>query len=256
MATPSTSSHDRALPTHRDLYYGGAWHAGMSGRFLDVVNPATGASLGKVVDADADDVDRAVARGAQRVPGVARRAGAGPGAGGAQGGRDSARARAGAGAARGHRRRQPAARRCSTTSRSAPTTWTTSPGSSPRSRASTIPIAAGCPQLHAARAAGRHRAHRRVQPSAAVRRRQVRRAAGRRQHADRQARRPDAAVGAAHRRTLGDVFPPGVFNVVTGGRDAGAALVAHPTVAKIGFIGSVDGGRAVMTAARARRSRR
>ncbi len=25
-----------------------------------------------------------------------------------------------------------------------------------------------------------------------------------------------------------DVFPPGVFNVVTGGRDAGAALVAHP----------------------------
>ena len=53
-----------------------------------------------------------------------------------------------------------------------------------------------------------------------------------------------------------DVFPPGVFNVVTGGRDAGAALVAHPKVAKIGFIGSVgarprgDGRR------RARRSRR
>ena len=46
-----------------------------------------------------------------------------------------------------------------------------------------------------------------------------------------------------------DVFPPGVFNVVTGGRDAGAALVAHPRVAKIGFIGSVNGGRAVMTAA-------
>ena len=35
------------------------------------------------------------------------------------------------------------------------------------------------------------------------------------------------------------VFPPGVFSVVTGGRDAGAALVAHPKVAKIGFIGSV-----------------
>jgi len=45
------------------------------------------------------------------------------------------------------------------------------------------------------------------------------------------------------------VFPPGVFNVLTGGRDAGAALVAHPKVAKIGFIGSVNAGRAVMSAA-------
>ena len=44
------------------------------------------------------------------------------------------------------------------------------------------------------------------------------------------------------------MFPPGVFNVVTGGRDAGAALVAHPKVAKIGFIGSVGRGRAVMQA--------
>ena len=46
-----------------------------------------------------------------------------------------------------------------------------------------------------------------------------------------------------------DIFPPGVFNVVTGGRDAGAALVAHRDVAKIGFIGSVGAGRAVMSAA-------
>jgi betaine-aldehyde dehydrogenase len=48
-----------------------------------------------------------------------------------------------------------------------------------------------------------------------------------------------------------DVFPPGVFNVVTGGRDAGAALASHPQVAKIGFIGSVNAGRAVMQAASA-----
>jgi betaine-aldehyde dehydrogenase len=47
------------------------------------------------------------------------------------------------------------------------------------------------------------------------------------------------------------VFPPGVFNVVTGGREAGAALVAHPRVAKIGFIGSVNAGRAVMGGASA-----
>jgi len=48
-----------------------------------------------------------------------------------------------------------------------------------------------------------------------------------------------------------NIFPPGVFNVVTGGRDAGAALAAHPRVAKIGFIGSVNAGRAVMKTASA-----
>ncbi|UZF95235.1 aldehyde dehydrogenase family protein [Bosea sp. NBC_00550] len=46
-----------------------------------------------------------------------------------------------------------------------------------------------------------------------------------------------------------NLFPPGVFNVVTGGRDAGAALVAHPDVAKIALIGSVGAGRAVMRGA-------
>jgi len=47
------------------------------------------------------------------------------------------------------------------------------------------------------------------------------------------------------------VFPPGVFNVITGGRDTGEALVAHRGVAKIGFIGSVNVGRAVMQGASA-----
>jgi len=40
-----------------------------------------------------------------------------------------------------------------------------------------------------------------------------------------------------------------VFNVVNGGREAGTALVEHRGVAKIGFIGSVAAGRAVMQAA-------
>ncbi|CAM5197369.1 Betaine-aldehyde dehydrogenase OS=Castellaniella defragrans OX=75697 GN=HNR28_000907 PE=3 SV=1 [Castellaniella defragrans] len=47
-----------------------------------------------------------------------------------------------------------------------------------------------------------------------------------------------------------DVFPRGVFNVVTGhGKEAGEALVRHPGVAKIGLIGSIVAGRAVMRAA-------
>ena len=48
---------------------------------------------------------------------------------------------------------------------------------------------------------------------------------------------------------LQDLFPPGVLNCVTGGRDTGAALVAHPGVAAIGLIGSVPAGKAVWKAA-------
>lgn len=45
-------------------------------------------------------------------------------------------------------------------------------------------------------------------------------------------------------------FPPGVVNVVTGyGHEAGAALVAHPNVAKIAMTGSEAGGRKINEAA-------
>jgi len=41
-------------------------------------------------------------------------------------------------------------------------------------------------------------------------------------------------------------FPPGVFNVVTGAGDVGAALVRHPAVNKIAFTGSTETGIAIM----------
>jgi aldehyde dehydrogenase (NAD+) len=41
-------------------------------------------------------------------------------------------------------------------------------------------------------------------------------------------------------------FPPGVFNVVTGGADTGRALVAHPGVDKVAFTGSTETGTSVM----------
>lgn len=45
-------------------------------------------------------------------------------------------------------------------------------------------------------------------------------------------------------------FPPGVVNVVTGfGADVGAALVAHPDVAKVAFTGSDTAGRHIYEAA-------
>src|SRR6204780_2637761 len=48
---------------------------------------------------------------------------------------------------------------------------------------------------------------------------------------------------------IGGILPPGVFNVVPGGREAGSALASHPGVAMIALIGSVPTGRAVMKAA-------
>src|SRR3954471_22852553 len=52
---------DSRLPIHRALYFGGAWQESSSGRFIDVECPSTGQSLGRVPDADAADVARAVA---------------------------------------------------------------------------------------------------------------------------------------------------------------------------------------------------
>jgi len=47
------------LPEHRDLYYGGQWHA-PEGGYVDTWNPATGECLGPCADANAADVDAAV----------------------------------------------------------------------------------------------------------------------------------------------------------------------------------------------------
>ena len=46
-----------------------------------------------------------------------------------------------------------------------------------------------------------------------------------------------------------EVLPPGVLNVVCGGRETGAAMVAHPVPAMVALTGSVRAGREVMAAA-------
>lgn len=45
------------------------------------------------------------------------------------------------------------------------------------------------------------------------------------------------------------IFPPGIFNVLSGDRDCGEALVAHPKVPRITLIGSIPTGRAIARAA-------
>ena len=46
-----------------------------------------------------------------------------------------------------------------------------------------------------------------------------------------------------------EILPPGVVNIVTGGRDTGEALVRHPKVKRIAFIGSAASGMAIQKAA-------
>jgi acyl-CoA reductase-like NAD-dependent aldehyde dehydrogenase len=48
---------------------------------------------------------------------------------------------------------------------------------------------------------------------------------------------------------LRDVFPPGVFNVVSGGDDLGAWMTSHPVPRKVSFTGSVATGKKVAEAA-------
>ena len=200
MARTAPSSTTVTFPTHRDLFYGGRWHAGKSGALSRRQQPRHGASLGKVVDADAQG------RGARSPPPAMRFP---RGAthrrrivrGGAQSRGDPARARAGTCAPGGHGRRQSAAgnavrrrhqRRLHGLLRR----------SGDRDQGQHDPDRRRRPQLHGARTARRHRAHRRIQSSVAVLRRQMRRAAGRRQHADHQACGSDTAVVAAPRGTV------------------------------------------------------
>jgi betaine-aldehyde dehydrogenase len=49
------------LPTHRDPYYGGKWQNAAAGRYAEVTSPSTGESLGKVVDGTAADAEAAIA---------------------------------------------------------------------------------------------------------------------------------------------------------------------------------------------------
>src|SRR5580704_11372965 len=51
------------LPTHRQLYWGGAWHDPKAGQFAPVEDPASGASLGMAPVAEAEDADAAIAAG-------------------------------------------------------------------------------------------------------------------------------------------------------------------------------------------------
>jgi betaine-aldehyde dehydrogenase len=57
--TLKTQAAALRLPTHRDPYYAGKWQK--AGRYAEVTNPATGESLGKVTDGTVADAEAAIA---------------------------------------------------------------------------------------------------------------------------------------------------------------------------------------------------
>jgi len=64
-SSASAASATLRLPDHRTLYYGGAWHEPCSGRFDETLNPSTGQPLARVAVGNAADVDAAVAAAAR-----------------------------------------------------------------------------------------------------------------------------------------------------------------------------------------------
>jgi betaine-aldehyde dehydrogenase len=57
----SVSAQAVVLPKNRGIYYGGAWHDPKAGRYADTISPGTGQSLGQVALSGAEDIDAAVA---------------------------------------------------------------------------------------------------------------------------------------------------------------------------------------------------
>ena len=59
------------LPGHRDLFYGGRWHAPASGLYAETINPAYNEAIASAAAADATDVDAAVQAAHAAFPGWA-----------------------------------------------------------------------------------------------------------------------------------------------------------------------------------------
>lgn len=59
--TPQSKLISQILPTHDGLFYDGGWHAPKLGRFFETHSPATGERLARIADGSAEDVTAAVA---------------------------------------------------------------------------------------------------------------------------------------------------------------------------------------------------
>jgi betaine-aldehyde dehydrogenase len=244
----SLSAQKLALPEHRGLYYGGAWHEPLSGRHAETMNPANGQSLGKVAEASAADIDAAVASAKaafeewKRVlpferAKILRRI--------AQLLRDNANELAMLDAADCG---NPVSELLGDAMAAAAQADFFA-GFVTEMKGHSIPMGPDAVNFSVREPLGvvgriipfNHPFMFCAGKSAAPL------AAGNTVVVKPPEQAPLSSLRLAE--LIGGLLPPGVFNVVPGGREAGARLAGHPDVAKIALIGSVPTGRAVMKAA-------
>jgi len=236
------------LPQHRDAFYGGKWHKAKSGRYADAINPCTGESLGLVADCGAADVDAAVneakaafpawrdtpplerARLLKRIANVLR---------------DHAEELALIDAADCGNPYSEMVRDATV----AAAQIEFYAGLVTETKGSSIPMGPGVVNFSVREPRGvvgriipfNHPFMFCAGKSGAPL------AAGNTVVMKPPEQAPLSSLRLAE--LIGDIMPPGVFNVVPGGKEAGSALASHPGVAMIALIGSVPTGRAVMKAA-------
>ena len=236
------------LPQHRDLYYGGGWRAPLAGRYAPCVSPATGQSLGEAAVGDATDADAAVAAAAEgfslwrtvpplergkvlrRIAGIIR---------------DHARELALLDAVDGGN----PIRELGLDAHHAADLYDYFAGLVTEAKGDTVPMGPGAVNLTVREPRGvvarivafNHpflfSAWKAAAPLAAG--------------CSVIIKPPEQAPLSALRlaELIGDLLPPGAFNVAPGGAAMGEALSSHPGIAMVTLVGSAPTGRAVMRAA-------
>jgi betaine-aldehyde dehydrogenase len=236
------------LPEHRDVFYGGAWHAPKSGRYVDSINPGTGESLGRVADSNADDIDAAVAAAKKAFDGWRNTP-------------PLERARLLKRIANVLRERadelalidaadcgNPVAEMVMDATVAAAQIEFYA-GLVTEMKGSSIPMGPGVVNFSVREPRG---VVGRIVPFNHPFMFVAGKAGAPLATGNTVVMKPPEQAPLSSLRLaelIGDILPPGVFNVVPGGREAGSALTTHKDVAMVALIGSVPTGRAVMKAA-------
>ncbi|HEY4071848.1 MAG TPA: aldehyde dehydrogenase family protein [Herbaspirillum sp.] len=239
---------DLILPTERALYYGGAWHRPVKGKSTVSISPATGEALGSAPDATTEDVNQAVAAAQEGFNTWRRFTPA----------ERAARLRAAAEVIRRHGKElalldaadggNPVSEMISDAA-AASRQFDFFAGLVTEMKGSSIPMGPDAVNFSVREPMGvvarivafnhpfMFTAAKMAAPLAAGNVVIM--------------KPPEQAPlsGLRLAELIGPLFPPGVVNIITGGREAGEALSDHPGIAMVTLIGSVPTGRAVMKSA-------
>src|SRR5271166_347611 len=249
-AAPLTSAKAETLrlPEHRDAFYGGEWHKPKSGKYVDSINPGTGESLGPFADCGADDIDAAVqaakkafdgwrntpplerARLLKRIAAVLR-----------ENADELAMIDAADCGNPVHEMVMDATIAAAQVEFYA--------GLVTEMKGASIPMGPGVVNFSVREPRG---VVGRIIPFNHPFMFCAGKAAAPLATGNTVVMKPPEQAPLSSLRLaelIGDILPPGVFNLVPGGKEAGSALASHPGVAMIALIGSVPTGRAVMKAA-------